>query len=137
MTGAPETSTILTLRNLLRTPVGNPYSAFIGTFMARDALSLAATYLGLTRDDAVLLPAYLCKEVLRPFAGRCRVLFYDLEDDLSVDPARIERWLARERVRLLVIVDYFGFLQPHRRELATLCTMPARRRSSRTARIRC
>ncbi len=116
-----DTSTIAALRNLFRAPASNPYSGFIGTFMARDALSLAATHLDLTRDDTVLLPAYLCKEVLRPFAGRCRVVFYDLQDDLSVDPAEIADWLSRKRIRLLVVINYFGFLQPRRQELAILC----------------
>ena len=89
--------------------------------MARDALSLAASYLELTPDDVVLLPAYLCKEVLRPFAGRSRVLFYDVGDDLSVDPDVLRRRLDRQRVRLLLIINYFGFLQPWRGEIAALC----------------
>ena len=70
----------------------------------------------------MLLPAYLCKEVLRPFAGRSRILFYDVGDDLSVDPDVMKRLLERERVRLLLIINYFGFLQPWRQEIARLCT---------------
>jgi dTDP-4-amino-4,6-dideoxygalactose transaminase len=89
--------------------------------MARDALSLAAMYLELTRDDVVLLPAYSCKEVLRPFVGRCRLLFYDVEDDLSLDLGVIRGLLGREKVRLLLIINYFGFLQPCREEIARLC----------------
>ena len=99
----------------------SPFSGFIGTFMARDALSLAALYLNLTRKDVVLLPAYLCKEVLRPFAGRSQVLFYDIGDDLSADPDVIRRQLDRERVRLLLTINYFGFLQPWREEIGALC----------------
>ena len=89
--------------------------------MARDALALAGRYLDLKRDDTVLLPAYLCKEVLRPFAGKSRLLFYDVADDLSVGPDTIRSWLDRERVRLLVVINYFGFLQPWRHEIARIC----------------
>jgi dTDP-4-amino-4,6-dideoxygalactose transaminase len=115
-------STLATLRNLLRRPETSPFSGFVGTFMARDALSLAATYLDLTRGHVVLLPAYLCKEVLRPFAGRSRLLFYDVADDLSVDPGTVKAVLARERVRLLLVINYFGFLQPRREEISSLCS---------------
>jgi len=118
---SPGRSVFGILRNLVHTPESNPFSGFIGTFMARDALGLAGRYLDLKRDDTVLLPAYLCKEVLRPFAGKSRLLFYDVSDDLSVEPDTIRGWLDRERVRLLVVINYFGFLQPWRHEIARIC----------------
>ena len=121
MTRICSTSTLGTALALLRTPKADPFPGVIGTFMARDALSLAALYLELTRDDVVLLPAYLCKEVLRPFIGRSRVLFYDVDDELNADPAAISRLLATQPVRLVVIINYFGFLQRWRAEIAALC----------------
>jgi hypothetical protein len=89
--------------------------------MARDALSLAATYLRLDPRDVVLLPAYLCKEVWRPFHERSQVRFYDVDDGLGVAPAVIERLLVSQKARLVVIINYFGFLQPFRQEIAQLC----------------
>jgi perosamine synthetase len=108
------------LRNMLQQSRVAPCDGLIGTFMARDALSLAATYVELKRDDIVLLPAYLCKEVLRPFACRSRLQFYDVDDTLRADPDVIKRFLKHGQVRLLVIINYFGFLQ-RRQEIARLC----------------
>ncbi|PYS07852.1 MAG: hypothetical protein DMG15_28995, partial [Acidobacteria bacterium] len=42
-----------------------PY--LIGTFMGRDALSLAVSYLDLTKDDTVVLPVFTCQDVLKSF----------------------------------------------------------------------
>jgi dTDP-4-amino-4,6-dideoxygalactose transaminase len=109
------------LAGMLLPPRAEPFPGVIGTFMARDAFSVAAAYLGLGREDVILLPAYACKEVIKPFVGRCQMKFYDVNIDLTVDPVDIERHLKNDHVRLLVIINYFGFLQPWRQELATLC----------------
>lgn len=106
---------------MLSRPRAERFPGVIGTFMARDALSLAATYLELGPDDVVLLPAYLCKEVLRPFLGRNRVRFYDVGGELTIDPDALRELFKTTDVRLLVIINYFGVLQPFRREIAALC----------------
>lgn len=97
------------------------FPGVIGTFMGRDAISLAASYLGLKADDAVLLPAYLCEEVLRPFVGKTRVLFYDIREDLTVLPDEIRDKLKAAKVRLMILINYFGFLQPYREEIREIC----------------
>jgi dTDP-4-amino-4,6-dideoxygalactose transaminase len=58
---------------------------------------------------------------LRPFVGRSRVVFYEVDDELNADPAIIKRFLERQPVRLLVIINYFGFLQRWRADIAALC----------------
>jgi hypothetical protein len=93
----------------------------IGTFMGRDALALATSHLGLGSADTVLLPAYTCQEVLKSFARKVNVLFYDVQDDLTIDPDEIRRQIRGRRVRMLVITDYFGFLQPYRSEIKCIC----------------
>jgi perosamine synthetase len=93
-----------------------------GTFMGRDALSLAARLLRLKSEDLVLLPAFLCREVVKPFVGKARVDFYDVQPDLSVDPQIIETRSADARVRAVVIINYFGFLQPFRAEIREICS---------------
>ena len=94
----------------------------IGTFMGRDALTLAVSYLELTKDDTVVLPAYTCKDVLKSFVRKCRVLFYDVGYDLTIDPGALRAKLrGRERVSMVLITNYFGFLQPHRGEIGDLC----------------
>jgi perosamine synthetase len=89
--------------------------------MARDALSLAANCLRLDPHDVVVLPAFLCREVLRPFVGRSRLIFYDVGDDLTVQPDTIERLIERDRVRLVVTINYFGALQRFRKEIGRIC----------------
>jgi perosamine synthetase len=109
------------LRKLLREPQTNPFPEIIGTFMGRDAFSLAASSLGLNTEDTVLLPAYLCREVLKPFLGKTRVVFYDLPRDLAVDPDQIRLKLGKTKMKVVLIINYFGFLQPHRKEIKKLC----------------
>jgi dTDP-4-amino-4,6-dideoxygalactose transaminase len=110
------------LQKMMHRPKGSPFPNVIGTFMGRDALSAAVSILKLSSDNTVLLPAYLCKEVLRPFLGRTRVEFYDIRPDLSVDPEDIKRKFAKSSVKMMLMINYFGFLQPHRKELKELCT---------------
>jgi len=110
------------LQKLLHRPAANSFRGVIGTFMGRDALSAALSILNLGPDDKVLLPAYLCKEVLRPFLGRARVEFYDVKPDLSVDPEIIKQKFAKSSIKIMLMINYFGFLQPYRKELKELCT---------------
>lgn len=94
----------------------------VGTFMGRDALALAASWLDLGDDDAVLLPAYVCEEVVKPFAKVSRVALYDVQPDLGVDPDLIGRMLAADpRIKVALFINYFGFLQPHRDEIKRIC----------------
>jgi perosamine synthetase len=109
------------LRNMLRSPKANPFPGIIGTFMGRDALSLAVSSLDLGAGDTVLLPAYLCQEVLKPFLGKTRVEFYDVRTDLAADPEEIKLKLSQGKVKLMVIINYFGFLQPYRKEIKEMC----------------
>jgi perosamine synthetase len=104
---------------------GTVFPGIIGTFMGRDALSLAASYLDLTANDTVLLPAYLCQEVLRPFEGKTRVEFYDVAPDLTVDPHEVREKLRTTKARMMIVINYFGVLQPYLREIKEICAESA------------
>ena len=104
----------------MSSPTLTRFPGVVGTFMGRDALSLAVSHLGLTGNDTVLLPAYNCKEVLRPFK-RTHVVLYDVCPDLTVDPEEINRKLRSARVKVLVLINYFGFLQPCREQIKRIC----------------
>jgi perosamine synthetase len=108
-------------QQMRRSPIANRFPGVLGTFMGRDALALAVASLNLKPDDAVLLPAYLCREVVKPFLGRTRVLFYELGPELTAEPGIIDRKLSEERVKVLMIINYFGFLQPCRQEIKQIC----------------
>jgi len=109
------------LKKMVSGAKSDPFPGVIGTFMGRDALALAVSCLELKPNDAVLLPAYLCREVLRPFLGKTRVIFYDIRPDLTVDPEEIRLKLSGAAVRMMVIINYFGFLQPYREEIREIC----------------
>jgi hypothetical protein len=97
-------------------------SDVIATFMGRDALTLAASWLGLQSDDAVLLPAYVCEEVVKPFSKRTRVVLYDVRPDLSVDPNLLDDLLrSTPSIKVVLFVNYFGFLQTNRAEIKAVC----------------
>ncbi len=93
----------------------------LGTFMGRDAIALLAAMVELGPRDRVLLPGYLCEEVSRPFARRTQVDFYDIGRDLVVDPAVLRAMLAARPSRLVYVIHYFGFLQPHLVEIREAC----------------
>ncbi|HUK26207.1 MAG TPA: DegT/DnrJ/EryC1/StrS family aminotransferase [Terriglobales bacterium] len=91
------------------------------TFMGRDAFALLAHNLGLGAQDTVLLPAFSCPEVVRPFTRRAQAAFYDLGPDLAVDPELVRARLKAAPVKALVLINYFGFLQPHRAQIKEIC----------------
>ncbi len=97
------------------------FQGVVGTFMGRDALSLTAKHLKLQPSDTVLLPAYVCQEVLKPFVGRAKTAFYDIALDLTIAPETTEKLIRQHQAKALVFVNYFGFLQPHRIEIQRLC----------------
>ena len=109
-------------KKLISAAETNPFPEIIGTFMGRDALSLAVSCLELKPEDTVLLPAYLCREVLRPFLGKTRVMFYDIRPDLAADPATIRQIVAKTKVKVMMIINFFGFLQPYRKEIKEICS---------------
>ena len=97
------------------------FPGMIGTFMGRDALSLALSSLKLDSRDKILLPVYTCQEVLKSFSKRVSIVFYDIRPDLSIDPDEIRAKLHDQKIGMMLVTDYFGFLQPYRRELRALC----------------
>jgi perosamine synthetase len=104
-----------------RSAVVNRFPGVIGTFMGRDALTLAIAHLGVRPGDTVLLPVYTCQEVLRSFVSRMDVVFYDVRPDLVIEPDEILNRLSGRKTKAALITNYFGFLQPHRNELKTIC----------------
>ena len=99
----------------------DPFPGVIGTFMGRDALRLAVSALDLAPTDVALLPAYLCVEVLKPFQTRCNVRFFDVGPDTAIDPQILVRQLTKHRPKVVLFINYFGFLQPRRAEIQKLC----------------
>ena len=75
----------------------------------RTALYEALRLLGLGRTDSVLIPAYICREVLAPInAVGARPVFYDVAPSFS--PLR--SWKEWPVAKAVLAVNYFGIPQP-------------------------
>ena len=76
--------------------------------LGRHALAKALRMAGVGKDDAVLLPAFICREVLSAIhALGASVAYYPINQTLSLacDPATLPE------AKAVVAVDYFGFAQ--------------------------
>ncbi|MGZ8288006.1 MAG: aminotransferase class I/II-fold pyridoxal phosphate-dependent enzyme [Telluria sp.] len=77
----------------------------------RIALALAARAMRLAPGDRILVPAYHSMSMIPPLqAGGVETVFYRLRPDASADLDDIAARLD-DRVRALVVVNYFGFPQ--------------------------
>ena len=76
----------------------------------RYAIALALRHAGLNAGDKVLVPAYHCLAMVEPLR-LCgfEPVYYPIERDTGVDPARIEP-LAQDGAKALLVVHYFGFV---------------------------
>lgn len=82
------------------------------TSSGRDSLKLIIRILKLTHSDEVLLPSYLCRDMLIPFKEEdINFRFYKINTDLSIDIPDIERKITR-KTKTLLIIHYFGYPQP-------------------------
>jgi dTDP-4-amino-4,6-dideoxygalactose transaminase len=87
----------------------------------RDCLHYLIEALGLKREDTVLLPAYLCESILKPFhEQQIRVTFFKIRADLGVDVADVEK-KAEAGVKAVLVIHYFGFIQSEIQRLRQIC----------------
>ena len=90
--------------------ISAPNTVVLGS--GRDALYWIISALGLPAQSQVLLPAYLCEDVVNPFvASGHRVSFYRITSDLKVDAADLAEKLCPE-TRIVLYINYFGFPAP-------------------------
>lgn len=79
---------------------------------ARQALAEALRRTGVAPGDAVLLPGFICRDVLAGLAEIGAVPhYYDVDEALQTDEAALDRG-APVGARAVVAVNYFGFPQP-------------------------
>ena len=103
----PLGSLVRSRRRNTALPLEGPNTRFLAS--GRDALHWIIRTLGLAAGDHVLLPAYLCEDVLRPFlAHGLRVEFYGIGANLQVDGPDLATKLSPE-TRLVLYIPYFGF----------------------------
>ena len=91
--------------------------------LARNAIYFALGALGLTREDEVLVPAYICAAAVAPIrAYGAKPIFYRITKDCGADLFDLERKIG-PRSRALLFVHYFGFPNRNIRELRNLCDL--------------
>ena len=82
------------------------FNDVIKTFMGRDALRI---FLYNTKPKKVLIPAYICQEVINEFRrGNCEINYYDINSDFSIDCDTIIDKIKANRIDLFYYVVYFG-----------------------------
>jgi hypothetical protein len=75
--------------------------------LGRHAIKAALKSIGIKSGDAVLLPSFICKEVLAPiYECGAKPIFYDV--DRRLDPIGLP---IIENIRAILAVNYFGFPQ--------------------------
>lgn len=75
----------------------------------RDALYWILKALNINKGDIVLLPSYLCSEVLQPFEDlNLNVRFYSINNNFEIDESDLASKLTSE-VRILLLINYWGF----------------------------
>lgn len=95
-------------------------SIFLST--GRDCLEFIIQHLRLTSDDVVMLPAYLCPEMLDPFIKHMvRIRFYKIRKDLTISPQDFLGEISKGDVKMVLIINYFGWPDPGRTDVRLLC----------------
>lgn len=94
---------------LFRAFYGKDASLF---YFGRGALWQGMRSLRLSPSDVVLVPAYHCGvEVEAVSMAGVQLRYYDVREDLAVDPAELKRSFDA-RTRALLLIHYYGFPQP-------------------------
>jgi len=91
------------------------------TFRGRDSIALASQHFKLGAQDTVLLPGYLCDTISAAFAGKCKLLYYDIREDFSIDVNSVEDIFSKHRIKVFYIIHYFGFLHENLEQISKLC----------------
>jgi dTDP-4-amino-4,6-dideoxygalactose transaminase len=70
----------------------------------------------------VLLPSYLCPSMLLPFKKqKINFSFYKVNKKLEIDLTDLQRKIKKEKPSAILIIHYFGFIQPQIGKISELC----------------
>lgn len=86
----------------------------------RDAIIVLAQLIKEKNNKKVLLPSYICDVAILPFVGIIDFVFYDIDETFIITPEMIEAKMDQS-IGLVLIVDYFGFEQPYKKEILDIC----------------
>ena len=73
-------------------------------------------------NDYVLLPSYLCPSIIDPFKkNKVKIAYYKILENLELDIVDLKFKLERFKVKSILLIHYFGFIQPHIEDIKKLC----------------
>lgn len=88
----------------------------------RSALSAGLKILGISRDDTVLIPAYICKIIPSLLTGLgISYRYYPLKQDLSIDTDGLRKLIDSTDSKAVIILHYLGFIDPGFDDVIRLC----------------
>ncbi|MBT3408892.1 DegT/DnrJ/EryC1/StrS aminotransferase family protein, partial [Candidatus Woesearchaeota archaeon] len=71
----------------------------------------------------ILLPSYLCKNILIPLKEEnVKYSFYKINKKLQIDLEDLEYKIKKENPGMILIIHYFGFIQPNMDKIMNICT---------------
>ena len=78
----------------------------------REAIYLILNSIGISKDEKLLLPSYLCQSILDPLIKKSvKFLFYKVKENLEIDIYDIQKRID-DKTKAILIIHYFGFPQP-------------------------
>ncbi|NQV09152.1 DegT/DnrJ/EryC1/StrS aminotransferase family protein [Candidatus Woesearchaeota archaeon] len=93
---------------------------FIYLASGRDSLEFIIKNFNI-KGGSVLLPAYLCKSVVKPFKdNKLKTIFYKVNENLEIDVDDLAEKPYKD-VKALLVVHYFGVIQPNIKKISDIC----------------
>lgn len=87
----------------------------------RSAFSLLIKLLNISQNDQVLIPAYHCEEITKPFLLRgIPIYFYPIEKDLQINLSKLKS-KTNSQTKLIIYINYLGWPQKEARGLQLFC----------------
>ena len=86
----------------------------------RTAFKYGLIYLGLKKNDKIMLPEYICDILLDPLKDLgIHPIFYEINDDFTVNCKSLKKKYHKS-VKALVVINYFGF-EEEKKKLSIFC----------------
>ena len=75
----------------------------------RTAFKYGLIYLGLKKNDKIMLPEYICDILLDPLNDLGIIpIFYEINDDFTTNWKSLKK-KCQKSVKAIVVINYFGF----------------------------
>jgi dTDP-4-amino-4,6-dideoxygalactose transaminase len=88
----------------------------------RDSIELIIRALNIKKGDNILLPSYLCESIMDQFKkNKINIIFYKVNKNLIVDLKNIQNKIKNKKIKAIIIIHYFGFIQPKIEKINKFC----------------